>query len=130
MHRDRTTPNGLTEFLVVRSIELLRQRGVEELSLNFAAFARLLTHPTGRLERLLAYLIRLGSPFFQIESLYRFNAKFQPRWEPRYLLYEGALCLPRVGLAALFAEGLLPRFGARSVVPSNLRRGTSVPAYN
>ena len=130
MRRDRDTPNGLTEFLVVRAIELLRERGVEELSLNFAAFARLLTHPRGRLERLLARLIRLGNPFFQIESLYRFNAKFQPRWEPRYLLYEGALCLPRVGLAALFAEGLLPRFGARSVVPSNLRRGTRVPAYN
>ena len=130
MRRDRDTPNGLTEFLVVRSIELLRHRGVEELSLNFAAFARLLTHPRGRLERLLARLIRLGNPFFQIESLYRFNAKFQPRWEPRYLLYEGALGLPRVGLAALHAEGLLPRLGVRSMVPSNLRRGVGVPAFS
>ena len=40
MRRDRDTPNGLMEFLVVRAIELLRERGVEELSLNFAAFAR------------------------------------------------------------------------------------------
>jgi lysyl-tRNA synthetase class 2 len=39
MRRDRETPNGLTEFLVVRAIELLRERGIEELSLNFAAFA-------------------------------------------------------------------------------------------
>ena len=130
MQRDRDTPNGLMEFLVVRSIELLRQRGIEELSLNFAAFARLFSQPSGRLERHLARLIRLGGPFFQIESLYRFNAKFQPRWEPRYLLYEGALGLARVGLAALRAEGLLPRFDASSVVPSSLRRGTRAPAFS
>ena len=37
MRRDRATPNGLIEFLVVRAIELLRERGVEELSLNFVS---------------------------------------------------------------------------------------------
>jgi lysyl-tRNA synthetase class 2 len=128
MLRGRSTPNGLTEFLVVRSIELLRERGVEELSLNFAAFARLLNRPQGPRDRALARLIRLGNPFFQIESLYRFNAKFQPRWEPRYLLYEGAVGLPRVGLAVVHAEGLLPRLGTWSTVRSSVRRGNRVPA--
>src|SRR5439155_22000000 len=51
MRRDRGTPNGLTEFLVVRGIELLRARGVDEMSLNFAAFGRLLERPGGRFER-------------------------------------------------------------------------------
>ena len=51
----------------------------------------------------------LGDRFFQIERLYRFNAKFDPRWEPRYLVFEGALGLPRVGLAAMLVEGQLPR---------------------
>jgi len=41
MRRDPGTPNGLTEFLVVKAIELLRERGLEEMSLNFAAFAML-----------------------------------------------------------------------------------------
>ena len=128
MRRDRETPNGLTEFLVVRSIELLRRRGVEELSLNFAAFARLLSNPRGRGERLLARMIRLGNPFFQIESLYRFNAKFQPRWEPRFLLYETAFDLPRTGIAAMQAEGLLPRLDTRSLVLAGLGRHPTVPA--
>ncbi len=116
MRRDRRTPNGLTEFLVVNAVELLRARGIEEISLNFAAFGRLLERPGGRLERLLARLIVLGDRYFQIESLYRFNAKFSPRWEPRYLVYEGVLGLPRAGLAALWAEGQIPRLplGIRS----------------
>jgi lysyl-tRNA synthetase class 2 len=83
------------------------------MSLNFAAFARWMHSPAKRSERLLGRLIALGNPFFQIESLYRFNAKFFPRWEPRYLVYEGPLGLPRAGIAALRAEGQLwkPRIG-------------------
>jgi len=109
MRRDPDTPNGLTEFLVVRAIELLRERGIDELSLNFAAFAKWMHSPEKRLERLLGKLIALGNPFFQIESLYRFNAKFFPRWEPRFLVYEGTFGLPRAGIAAMWAEGQLPK---------------------
>jgi lysyl-tRNA synthetase class 2 len=109
MRRDPATPNGLTEFLVVRAIGLLRDRGLEELSLNFAAFAKWMHSPEKRLERLLGKLIALGNPFFQIESLYRFNAKFFPRWEPRFLVYQGTFGLPRAGIAAMWAEGQLPK---------------------
>jgi len=97
-------------------VELLRERGVKELSLNFAAFAKWIHSPTRRSEHALGKLIALGNPFFQIESLYRFNAKFFPRWEPRYLVYEGPLGLPRASIAAMWAEGqlwkpALPRLG-------------------
>jgi lysyl-tRNA synthetase class 2 len=109
MRRDPDTPNGLTEFLVASATELLRDHGLDELSLNFATFARWMHSPARWHERALGKLVALGNPFFQIESLYRFNAKFFPRWEPRYLVYEGALGLPRAGLAAMWAEGQLPK---------------------
>ena len=109
MRRDPETPNGLTEFMVVWAIEALRGRGVAEMSLNFAAFAKWIHGPANQLESALGKLIALGNPYFQIESLYRFNAKFFPRWEPRYLVYEGALGLPRTSLAAMWAEGQLPK---------------------
>jgi len=120
MRRDPRTPNGLTEFLVVNAVELLRERGLGEMSLNFAAFARWMHSPEKRSERVLGKLITLGNPFFQIESLYRFNAKFFPRWEPRYLVYEGAFGLPRAGLAAMWAEGQLykPAFRGRATQAS------------
>jgi lysyl-tRNA synthetase class 2 len=122
MRREHDTPNGLTEFMVVRALELLRDRGIAEVSLNFATFARWLHSPSGRLERLLGRLIALANPFFQIESLYRFNAKFFPRWEPRYFLYESMLGLPRAGLAALFVEGHLPKPSPRRLAALALAR--------
>jgi lysyl-tRNA synthetase class 2 len=114
MRRDRETPNGLTEFLVVRAIELLRESEIEEVSLNFAAFARFMHSPRNPAERLVGRLARLANPYFQIESLYRFNSKFHPRWEPRYLVYERTRRLPRIGLAAMWVEGQLPKPALRS----------------
>ena len=56
--------------------KLLRERGVGEMSLNFATFGRWIHSPTRWHERVLGRLVALANPFFQIESLYRFNAKF------------------------------------------------------
>ena len=117
MRRERDTPNGLMEFLVVRAVEELRARGIEELSLNFAAFARWMHAPRNGIERRLGRMVSLANPFFQIESLYRFNAKFTPRWSPRYLLYERPLDLPRVALATMRVEGQLPALPRRAVPP-------------
>jgi lysyl-tRNA synthetase class 2 len=109
MRRDRSTPNGLTEFMIVHAIDALRASGIEEVSLNFAPFARLIHSPASAPERALGRAATAADRFFQIERLYRFNAKFHPRWEPRYLLYEGLLGLPRAGLAVMWVERQLPK---------------------
>jgi lysyl-tRNA synthetase, class II len=126
MRRDPETPNGLTEFMVASAVAQLRERGVEELSLNFAAFARWIHSPENPLQTGLGKLIALGNPYFQIESLYRFNAKFFPRWEPRYLVFDGALGLPRTALATLWAEGQLPKPALPEAVPRRIARRPAV----
>jgi lysyl-tRNA synthetase, class II len=115
MRRDHEMPNGLMEFLVARGLELLRDRGIDEVSLNFAAFSRFIHGPHSIVERVIGRVLLAADSFFQIERLHRFNAKFFPRWEPRYLLFERVLGLGRVGLAAMWAEGQLPK-------PASLRR--------
>jgi lysyl-tRNA synthetase class 2 len=109
MRRAPDAPNGLTEFMIVEAIEQLRARGIDEVSLNFAAFARFIHDPQGLLERVAGRLARRADAVFQIERLYRFNAKFFPRWEPRYAMYEGLAALPRVALASLWLEGQIPK---------------------
>jgi lysyl-tRNA synthetase class 2 len=118
MRRDPETPNGLTEYLVVRAVELLREQGIEEISLNFATAAKYLHSPEGAFERALGKLAAVCNPYFQIESLYRFNAKFFPRWEPRYFVWQGRLGLPRAAVAAMWAEGQLwkPEIRARRAI--------------
>jgi lysyl-tRNA synthetase class 2 len=75
-------------------------------------------------ERAAGRALRWADMFFQIERLYRFNAKFYPRWEPRYLMYEGALSLPRTALATLWVEGHLPK----PRLPKAMRRRAKHPA--
>ena len=109
MRRERDTPNGLTDFLVVEAARLLGERGVEDFSLNFALCGRWLRAPGNRVEQALASTLRVADRWFQIERLLRFNEKFRPRWQPRYLLFERPAQLPRVALAALWVEGQVPR---------------------
>jgi lysyl-tRNA synthetase class 2 len=47
------------------------------------------------------------SRWFQIESLYKFNAKFCPEWVPRFFVYTSLRDFPRISLAALEAEAFL-----------------------
>jgi lysyl-tRNA synthetase class 2 len=111
MIRDTAADNGLNEFLIARLIQHAPGLGVAHVSLNFAVFRSALA----RGERLGAgFALRawrgtllIVSRWFQIESLYRFNAKFHPLWEPRFMCYPAVRDLPRVALAALEAEAFL-----------------------
>jgi len=89
MPRDPSGPNGVNERLIVDLIAYARERGIEEISLNFAAFRPIMDAGTRRtpLERLGYRAIHLLDPWIMLESLYRFNAKFQPGWQPRAVLF-------------------------------------------
>jgi lysyl-tRNA synthetase, class II len=112
MRGDRTAPNGLTELMVVAAIEAGKQTGVTRISLNFAVlrsvFARAEQLGAGPVIRLWDRVLRLASRIWQIESLYRANAKYEPRWQPRFLCFPAARDLPRIAVAALSAEAFLP----------------------
>ncbi|MFD1658582.1 phosphatidylglycerol lysyltransferase domain-containing protein [Streptomyces caeni] len=111
MRRDRDSENGLVEFMVIELLRRAREIGVAQVSLNFAMFrsvfergARLGAGPVLRLWR---SLLSFFSRWWQIESLYRANAKYRPIWEPRFLLFEKSADLLRIGVASACAEGFL-----------------------
>ncbi|WP_062647569.1 phosphatidylglycerol lysyltransferase domain-containing protein [Streptomyces maremycinicus] len=147
MRRDRDCDNGLMEFMVIELLRhageqrddrtdprnaadradprnpVDRADRITQVSLNFAVFrsvfergARLGAGPVLRLWR---SLLCFFSRWWQIESLYRANAKYRPIWEPRFLLFEKSADLPRIGVASARAEGFLGAPG----LPKWLRRG-------
>src|SRR5207253_7294562 len=67
MRRDRQTPNGLTEYMVAKALAHLGEQHIEEVSLNFAAFARILYAPSNPAQRLLKRGLSWADAFFQIE---------------------------------------------------------------
>ena len=117
MQRERGTDPGVNELMIVETVEYARANNLAHVSLNFAAFRSLFERAdkisAGPITRGMRNLLRFSSNFFQVESLYRFNAKFQPGWETRYVLYPRAADLPKVGWAALRAEKFISGFRSR-----------------
>jgi lysyl-tRNA synthetase class 2 len=111
MRRDRESENGLLEFMILDVIAQAKQFDVEQISLNFAMFRSVFERGSklgaGPVLRLWKAVLTFFSRWWQIESLYRANAKYRPIWEPRYLCFRKASELPRIGLASARAEGFL-----------------------
>jgi len=117
MRRDRDSLNGLVETMVTTLIERKAEFGLRRISLNFAMFRAVFAEAeefgAGPVTKLNNAVLGVFSRFFQLESLYRSNAKYRPAWVPRYLCIDSPLSLLRVSIAAGVAEGFLPRIGRR-----------------
>ena len=121
----RRSPNGdpgINELLISDTVSFAKSKSITQISLNFATFRsifekgeRLGASPITRFShKLLIFLSR----FFQMESLYRFNAKFRPVWTPRYIMFPSIRNLMKVAVAILMIESFVPvpkRKNARSV---------------
>jgi lysyl-tRNA synthetase class 2 len=111
MRRDRGCENGLMEFMVIELLLRAKELGIERVSLNFAMFRAVFERGSrlgaGPVLRLWRSVLTFFSRWWQIESLYRANAKYRPVWEPRFLLFENTRDIPRIGIASARAEGFL-----------------------
>ncbi|CAM5454307.1 hypothetical protein SPARM206S_03278 [Streptomyces parvulus] len=111
MRRDRAADPGMNELLIVAALQAAPRLGITRVSLNFAMFRAALARGekigAGPVLRAWRGLLVFLSRWFQIESLYKFNAKFRPRWEPRFVVYRSSSDLPRIGFAAMQAEGFV-----------------------
>jgi lysyl-tRNA synthetase, class II len=111
MRRDKTAQAGLNDFLIVEAIKAAPGLGVKRVSLNFAMFRAALERGerigAGPVLKAWRGLLVFLSRWFQIESLYKFNAKFSPVWQPRFFVYPGGRDAPRMAIAALEAEAFL-----------------------
>ena len=112
MRRDRAAENGITEFMVAGLVDACRDLGIVRISLNFAMFRGIFSAAervgAGPVMRLTGAVLSVASKFWQLESLYRSNAKYLPRWVPRYMCHSQSMNVTRAAIAAGVAEGFLP----------------------
>jgi lysyl-tRNA synthetase class 2 len=111
MVRDREAEPGLNELLIVKAMQAAEGLGIVRASLNFAVFRAALERGeklgAGPITRMWRSTLVFFSRWYQIESLYKFNSKFQPEWVPRFVAFKNTRDIPRVGLAYAEAEGFI-----------------------
>jgi lysylphosphatidylglycerol synthetase-like protein (DUF2156 family) len=124
-------PNGLLDFALCSTIDHLKGMGMKGLSLNFAALRSVLEGDNGdgvtqRVER---WALRRLSGVLQIETLWRFNAKYEPRWLPRYIAFDSAEQFVPVVVQTMRAESLteVPVIGRLLTTGTAKRTGPAVP---
>ncbi|MGW3664327.1 bifunctional lysylphosphatidylglycerol synthetase/lysine--tRNA ligase LysX [Streptomyces sp. NPDC005141] len=132
MRRDRSAPNGVMEFMVAEVCAVAGKFGVRRISLNFAVFrsvfeegARIGAGPVLRLWR---RLLLFFSKWWQLEALYRSNAKYHPEWYPRFICYGETGALARIGMASAIAEGFVSVPSLRTLWGKGHQRGGPKPA--
>ena len=127
----RDTSNGLLDFALCSTIAHLKEIGMKGLSLNFAALRSVLEGESGdgvtqRVER---WALRRLSGVLQIETLWRFNAKYEPTWLPRYIVFDSAEQFVPVVVQIMRAESLteVPVIGRLLTSGVAKRSGPAVP---
>jgi lysyl-tRNA synthetase class 2 len=109
MRRDtEERPNGILDFAFCATIDYLRDRGTKGLSLSFAAMRSSLEaeHGDDFFQRVERWTVKRLSGIFQIESLLHFNSKYDPKWIPRYVVFDTVEQFAPAVLTILRAESL------------------------
>ncbi|MDY6995582.1 MAG: bifunctional lysylphosphatidylglycerol synthetase/lysine--tRNA ligase LysX [Actinomycetota bacterium] len=111
MRRSPQSPNGTIELMVSELCLQAEDIGITRISLNFAMFRSAFEQGSqlgaGPIARLWRWILVFFSRWWQLETLYRSNMKYQPEWVPRFACYDDARLVPRVGVASVIAEGFL-----------------------
>jgi phosphatidylglycerol lysyltransferase len=101
-------PREVMESLFVHVMLWARDEGYQRFSLGMAPLSGFEQSPVAPFwNRLGAFLYDHGGSLYNFQGLRAYKEKFDPVWEPRYLVYPGGLKLPRIlaDIAALVAGG-------------------------
>ena len=106
-------PRGAMDYLFIELMLWAKAQGYRWFNLGMAPLAGLERHPLAPAwHRVGNFVFRHGEHFYNFEGLRRYKAKFDPVWEPRYLVAPGGVALPRilVDVSVLIAGGMKELF--------------------
>ncbi len=105
MRRRADAPGGAMDYLLRRTLLAARDSGLRHVSLGIAPLKGVgAAAESSRLEWALGLLSRRANWYFSFRGLHRFKDKFQPAWQPRYLVCRtGVIARTRALLALVVA---------------------------
>jgi phosphatidylglycerol lysyltransferase len=106
-------PRGAMDYLFIELMLWGRAQGYRWFNLGMAPLAGLEGHPLAPAwHRIGNFVFRHGEHFYNFDGLRRYKAKFDPEWEPKYLMAPGGVALPLilVDVSVLIAGGLRELF--------------------
>jgi phosphatidylglycerol lysyltransferase len=106
-------PRGAMDYLFIELMLWGRAQGYRWFNLGMAPLSGLERHPLAPAwHRVGNFVFRHGEHFYNFEGLRRYKSKFDPEWEPKYLVARGGIALPRVliDVSVLIAGGMKELF--------------------
>ena len=113
MRFDPQAPRSAMDYLFIELMLWGQREGYRWFNLGMAPLSGLESHPLAPAwHRVGNFVFRHGEHFYNFEGLRRYKAKFDPVWEPRYLVARGGIALPRVlvEISVLIAGGMKELF--------------------
>jgi phosphatidylglycerol lysyltransferase len=93
-------PNGVMDHLLVRLFLHEKERGFQHFTLGMAPMAGFQKkEEASPAERAVRHFFQHFNFLFSYKELRQYKAKFATFWEPRYVIYQKVLDLPRLALA-------------------------------
>lgn len=107
MRRADGAPAGVMELLVSSGVLHARECGYELMSLSLSALAKVDEEGNAPASDSAREFLKLRlARFYDFQGLFRWKKKFDPEFEDRYLVYPGALALPRIALALVRVQNV------------------------
>ena len=103
-----SAPNGIMDYLFVELMLWGREQGYKWFSLGMAPMSGLEDRSLAPAwHKLGTFVFRHGEHFYNFQGLRQYKEKFDPQWQPRYLVCSRGLALPRIlaNLATLISGG-------------------------
>jgi phosphatidylglycerol lysyltransferase len=105
MRRCQYAEPGTMEYLFVSLFQWAKKNGYDTFNLGLSALAGVGKGAKDPIvEKALYYIYEHLNQFYNFKGLHAFKTKFQPVWEPRYLVYPGPASLPSVLTALVRAD--------------------------
>ncbi len=100
MRRRTDSPNGIMDYLFVKLILALKSEGFERFNLGMAPMSGFQEDEEASVEeKAIHYFFQHLNFLFSYQGLKKYKAKFATFWEPRYVVHQNPLDLPRMVMA-------------------------------